>query len=213
MAFSEWKHSWFLEERNPIQREGKSCSLQHYALELRRKLVFNAALQKGRKPICSPLYNLPDWASQHPHVEVFLALPLHMWYCRPSVLSWAAFVDGWLSHKETAFTQSSVFKLSTVPNPCFFTGLWFFQVVIWILLLYSVLFFVRLPSLITHTCINLKQADCKAGPKICFILLLQCIFKCCLCYVQLILRNVTWQLSLQDSLEKSDYLPPMATVS
>lgn len=127
MAFSEWKHSWFLEERNPIQREGKSCSLQHSAVELRKKLVFNVAIQKGRKSICSPLYNLSDWASQHPPIEFFLALPLHTCYCRPSVLSWAAFVDHWLSHKETAFTQSSAFNLSTVPNPSFFTGLRFFK--------------------------------------------------------------------------------------
>lgn len=116
MAFSEWKHSWFLEERNRIQREGKFCSLQHSALELRKKLVFNADIRKGRKSICSPLYNLSDWASQHPPIEFFLALPLHTCHCRPSVLSWAAFVDHWLSHKETAFTQSSAFNLSTVTS-------------------------------------------------------------------------------------------------
>lgn len=84
----------------------------------------------------------------------------------------------------------------------------FFQVVIWLLILHSVLFFVYLPSPITHTYINLKQKDCKAGPKICFILLLQYIFKWCPllgavntkeCYMTTLTSRFSWKIRLSDT--------------
>lgn len=151
MTFSEWKGSWFLEEWYHIQREEESCSFQHLCLWVEKEANVQCCHLEGRTSTYSPLCNLPGGVSQHLLLSISFSassLPC-LFTCGPlgpTVPSWAVFIEYWLlTHKETAFIQSSFLKLSSIPNPIFFMGLWFLKGVVWLFILCSIWFFVCPP--------------------------------------------------------------------